>query len=140
MISGITSRFILGLLSLALGMFVFVVPTLKWLMPESSIQGGITHGASILELGHETPWETAVNEAIFDGFPRWLMILSAGIGVYALIRSVQLFKQIESLLRQQRQENGSSEDRFDELERLKRRDLVTPEEYAAKRQEILKDL
>jgi cytochrome c-type biogenesis protein CcmH/NrfG len=32
------------------------------------------------------------------------------------------------------------EDRLDELERLKRRDLVTPEEYAAKRQEILKDL
>ena len=32
------------------------------------------------------------------------------------------------------------EDRLDELERLKRRDMVTPEEYAAKRQEILKDL
>jgi hypothetical protein len=35
---------------------------------------------------------------------------------------------------------ASIEDRLDELERLKRRDLVTPEEYAAKRQEILKDL
>jgi hypothetical protein len=32
------------------------------------------------------------------------------------------------------------EDRLDELERLKRRDMVTPEEYAAKRQDILKDL
>jgi hypothetical protein len=32
------------------------------------------------------------------------------------------------------------EDRLDELERLKRRELVTPEEYAAKRQEILQDL
>ena len=32
------------------------------------------------------------------------------------------------------------EDRLDELERLKRRDMVTHEEYAAKRQEILKDL
>jgi len=32
------------------------------------------------------------------------------------------------------------EDRLDELERLKRRDMVTPAEYAAKRQEILKDL
>jgi hypothetical protein len=32
------------------------------------------------------------------------------------------------------------EDRLDELERLKRRDMVTPEEYTAKRQEILKDL
>jgi membrane protein implicated in regulation of membrane protease activity len=35
---------------------------------------------------------------------------------------------------------ASIEDRLDELERLKRRDMVTPEEYAAKRQEILKDL
>ena len=34
----------------------------------------------------------------------------------------------------------TTEDRLDELERLKRRDMVTPEEYAAKRQEILKDL
>jgi hypothetical protein len=34
----------------------------------------------------------------------------------------------------------SVEDRLDDLERLKRRDMVTPEEYAAKRQEILKDL
>jgi cytochrome c-type biogenesis protein CcmI len=34
----------------------------------------------------------------------------------------------------------SVEDRLDELERLKRRDMVTPEEYAAKHQEILKDL
>ena len=32
------------------------------------------------------------------------------------------------------------EDRLDELERLKRRDMVTPEEYSAKRIEILKDL
>jgi hypothetical protein len=32
------------------------------------------------------------------------------------------------------------EDRLDELERLKRREMVTPEEYVAKRQEILKDL
>jgi hypothetical protein len=34
----------------------------------------------------------------------------------------------------------SIEDRLDELERLKRRDVLTPEEYTAKRQEILKDL
>jgi len=34
----------------------------------------------------------------------------------------------------------SVEDRLDELERLKRRDMVTPEEYAIKRQDILKDL
>jgi hypothetical protein len=35
---------------------------------------------------------------------------------------------------------SSVEDRLDELERLKRRDLVTSEEYGTKRQEILKDL
>jgi len=34
----------------------------------------------------------------------------------------------------------SAEDRLDELERLKRRDMVTPEEYATKRAEILKDI
>jgi hypothetical protein len=34
----------------------------------------------------------------------------------------------------------TSEDRLDELERLKRRDMVTPDEYAAKRQDILRDL
>ena len=34
----------------------------------------------------------------------------------------------------------SAEDRLDELERLKRRDMVTAEEYAAKRQDILQDL
>jgi len=37
-------------------------------------------------------------------------------------------------------ESRTVEDRLDELERLKRRDMVTPEEYAAKRQDILKDL
>jgi hypothetical protein len=34
----------------------------------------------------------------------------------------------------------SVEDRLDDLERLKRREMVTSEEYDAKRQEILKDL
>jgi hypothetical protein len=46
------------------------------------------------------------------------------------------FKADSALL----QRSTPIEDRFDELERLKRRDMVTPEEYAAKRQEILKDL
>jgi predicted Holliday junction resolvase-like endonuclease len=35
---------------------------------------------------------------------------------------------------------NSVEDRLDELERLKRRAMVTPEEYEAKREEILRDL
>jgi hypothetical protein len=34
----------------------------------------------------------------------------------------------------------SAEDRLDELERLKRRAMVTPEEYEAKRKDILNDL
>ncbi len=38
------------------------------------------------------------------------------------------------------EDSRSVEDRLDELERLKRRDMVTPEEYDTKRQEILKDL
>jgi hypothetical protein len=37
-------------------------------------------------------------------------------------------------------ESRTVEDRLDELERHKRRNMVTPEEYAAKRQDILKDL
>jgi hypothetical protein len=32
------------------------------------------------------------------------------------------------------------EDRLDEMERLRRRNLISPEEYAYKRQEILKEL
>jgi F0F1-type ATP synthase membrane subunit b/b' len=34
----------------------------------------------------------------------------------------------------------TAEERLDELERLKRRDMVTSEEYAAKRRDILEDL
>jgi hypothetical protein len=65
------------------------------------------------------------------------------------IMELSVFGTTEDLLgelaRQKRHEMitpslRSVEDRLDELERLKRRDMVTPEEYAAKRQEILKDL
>jgi hypothetical protein len=45
-----------------------------------------------------------------------------------------------TLLDRIKESRGKIEDRLEELERLKRRDMVTPEEYAAKRQEILKDL
>jgi hypothetical protein len=55
----------------------------------------------------------------------------------ARLEAEELRKANQSSLWNQRR---SVEDRLDELERLKRRDLVTPEEYAAKRQEILKDL
>ena len=49
-------------------------------------------------------------------------------------------QQVDLLQAASTPKKRSAEDRLDELERLKRRDLVTPEEYAAKRQEILKDL
>ena len=51
-----------------------------------------------------------------------------------------LCQQVDFLRAQTLSKKRSAEDRLDELERLKRRDMVTPEEYAAKRQEILKDL
>ncbi|MCE0522177.1 MAG: hypothetical protein LV480_04630 [Methylacidiphilales bacterium] len=55
---------------------------------------------------------------------------------HELGRQMNIENQVESLGARWR----SVEDRLDELERLKRRDMVTPEEYTAKRQEILKDL
>ena len=60
------------------------------------------------------------------------------MGIYVMSRaSTSKLKSATDVIRQARK---STEDRLDELERLKRRDMVTPEEYAAKRQEILKDL
>jgi hypothetical protein len=57
------------------------------------------------------------------------------------------YKQLKASRTLPQDDDGKSElplttieDRLDDLERLKRRDMVTPEEYAAKRQEILKDL
>ncbi len=67
------------------------------------------------------------------------------LGLYLLTTGVKLTRGAFNILKQR--ELGTIdtnyrtvEDRLDELERLKRRDLVTPEEYAAKRQDILKDL
>ncbi len=62
-----------------------------------------------------------------------LIILLAVVPILRRLREVR-----EKLAA--RTDRASVEDRLDELERLKRRDLVTDEEYAAKRQEILKDL
>ena len=56
--------------------------------------------------------------------------------VNRLVHEMKLEEGSESFENRSR----SVEDRLDELERLKRRDMVTPEEYAAKRTEILKDL
>jgi hypothetical protein len=69
-------------------------------------------------------------------------LLGCVMGLYILVDGVRRFR--EMLASRSKWEGPSSlqlaEDRLDELERLKRRDMVTPEEYAAKRQEILKDL
>jgi len=76
----------------------------------------------------QTRWESVMTSILivagpFITFKYWQ---SARDAKAALIRATQAGRTVE--------------DRLDELERLKRRDMVTPEEYAAKRQEILKDL
>jgi hypothetical protein len=131
MINGTASKMILCLLSLAVGIVALVVPTLAWLRPSTLVEATVANF-----LSYEMP-----SQAGYDSFEKSAMILSGLIGGYALIRCVQLFKQIEDAYRQQKaQKRFSVEDRLDELEHLKRRDMVTPEEYAAKRAEILNDL
>ena len=74
-----------------------------------------------------------------------LMLPAFLFAVWMLIREISPALATK-LLKNERQSSSdelpdrSVEDRLDELERLKRRDMVTPEEYTAKRQEILKDL
>jgi len=79
-----------------------------------------------------------------------------GVGalIYLLITSVLIWATRVPTMEEEERRNAkwladinsdykrvrSVEDRLDELERLKRRDMVTLEEYAAKRQEILKNL
>jgi hypothetical protein len=66
-----------------------------------------------------------------------LIFCASDIG-YSARQFMQARKHLQNLPIKTKLE--TAEDRFDELERLKRRDMVTPEEYAVKRQEILKDL
>ena len=66
-------------------------------------------------------------------FPMILVWLAGAVILFAIITTAIRYSGIKS-------DRISVEDRLDELERLKCRDMVTPEEYAAKRQEILKDL
>jgi hypothetical protein len=72
-------------------------------------------------------------------------LLPLFFAVWMLIREISAVR-VAKLVEHERRSSSdellgcSVEDRLDELERLKRRDMVTPEEYAAKRQEILKDL
>ncbi len=81
-----------------------------------------------------------------SGFAYLFLLVPTGIGIGSIVAGLLQFKgtvkfghvvEAETSIPDNPQ---SPEDRLDELERLKRRDMVTPEEYAAKRQEILKDL
>jgi hypothetical protein len=96
------------------GMFLFVALTMDrgivWMGIGAAIYA-LVYGALI----YATPVPSVEEEAHKNS--EWLSLIDRD---YKKVRSV--------------------EDRLDELERLKRRDMVTPEEYAAKRQEILKDL
>ena len=68
-------------------------------------------------------------------------IVIAGVaGIYLFYRGGSAFKNTFGVVAVIEEDFRSVEERLDELERLKRRDLISPEEYAAKRQEILKGL
>ena len=136
--SGTLIRIFLGLFLVALGIFLFLVPLLLWFLYSEWVR--MNYDFQIhLPGGGPSNWP---NDPILSFLGSWCgtFFLVAG-GVYALFRASQLFRQAQFLDRAKGGEEKSPvEDRLDELERLKRRDMVTPEEYAAKRQEILKDL
>jgi hypothetical protein len=81
----------------------------------------------------DQPWRLALMLPVFFGAV-WMLIREISV-----IRAAKLVEN-ECQSSSDELAGRSIEDRLDELERLKRRDMVTPEEYAAKRQEILKDL
>jgi hypothetical protein len=85
----------------------------------------------------------------FENLPGLFYLVPVGMGLGGIASIVAGFRQFTGCAKFdrvvetetfEREMARSVEDRLDELERLKRRDMVTPEEYAAKRQEILKDL
>jgi hypothetical protein len=70
-----------------------------------------------------------------------LNILEVFLIGFLVIRCSYLAKTADAQLWSRREETGmQTEARLDELERLKRRAMVTPEEYEAKRKDILDDL
>lgn len=82
----------------------------------------------------------AATASSFFGPSLTAFILGVG-GIYLLFRGAQVLRVVLARLEEGVAEEAVSvEDRLDELELLKRRDLITSEEYAAKRQEILQDL
>jgi len=93
-----------------------------------------------------TQWAIREQFLKYDQEVFWLSALLSSIAAglaYWLLRSIaETRSKIDVLIEDGTHRNNirDVEDRLDELERLKRRDLITPEEYAAKRQEILKDL
>jgi hypothetical protein len=83
------------------------------------------------------------------GFPVLFLVAPVVVGLIGLsgiVAGVLQFTGKVKFGRQIQAETSISdkklmtEDRLEELERLKRRDMVTPEEYAAKRHEILGDI
>jgi hypothetical protein len=121
--------------------------------------GGVEEGGGVKvkNFNYRSPWIllssltlAIIIASILRAFPSrdvfWIFmgIFSAAfflfIGLVGLVAIRRLRSSLKSDSSAQFAWQNSVEDRLDELERLKRRDMVTPEEYAAKRQEILKDL
>jgi hypothetical protein len=81
---------------------------------------------------------TQEHSSRFDQFGQpVLAVLFVALGIQNLRRAGRIDSELMNLLRHHA---ASLKGRFSDLERLNRRDMVTPEEYAAKREEILKNL
>ncbi len=98
---------------------------LFWILGFGAVFLGVTIGRGSYEMAHSSLsfWFTAIF-GVLGGILMFVPFMRIGKTGF----------QPESPSAQ------SVEDRLDELDRFRRRDMVTPEEYAAKRQEILKDL
>jgi hypothetical protein len=86
----------------------------------------------------------AVQGLAFFGSTGFYLVL-AGAGAFLFFRGLRMVRNnFDPRYRTSTEiapsNRPTTEDRLDELERLKRREMVTAEEYAAKRQEILNDL
>jgi hypothetical protein len=120
--------------------------------PPKTARKGITTSDNIfVSLGSglavAITWATVKGEFQAGGWPLltvFVASLAGGVATWFLRKICDLPSK-QDVVEDGKTLNDASvprnvEDRLDELERLKRRDMVTPEEYAAKRQEILKDL
>jgi hypothetical protein len=96
----------------------------------------LTFGA-VLSVNSTRPHDASYWEVLV--FFILLLVTGGGTLWHCLLRLRENFAQWDKVSRQLLRP-ASVEDRLDQLERLKRRAMVTPEEYTAKRQEILKDL